>query len=194
MCRNSWTYIVDLILCMTRNFYFIFCYWTPKNFYLQSVQALILCTTRNFYFIFCCWTPKNFYLQCKHNHDYNDLIFHIFVDRFMPHSYRAEPEHNMHESLVLFIRTNFEEVDKIARSFFRQKGLTLHHYLEYIEKPGIRGDELAVHLLAMMQGAHYCIITKNNIYYSMPSVMPSPSAVHITLDILGTKCFEIQLF
>ena len=86
----------------------------------------------------------------------------------MPHSHGAEPEHNMHESLILFIRTNFEEVDKIARSFLRQKGLTLHHYLEYIEKPGNRGDELAVQLLAMMQGAHFCIITKNNIYYLCP--------------------------
>ena len=109
------------------------------------------------------------------------------MDRFMPHSHGAEPEHNMHGLLILFIRMNFE-VDKIARSFLRQKGLTLH-YLEYIEKPGNRGDELAVHLLAMMQGVHYCIITKNNIYYSMPNMMPSPSAVHITLVYLGNKVF-----
>ena len=94
----------------------------------------------------------------------------------MPDSCVAEPKHNMHESLVLFIRTNYEEVNKIARSFLRWKGLTLDNYLEYIEKPGNRGDELSVHLLAMMQGIHYCIITKNNIYYSMPNAMPSPSA------------------
>ena len=111
------------------------------------------------------------------------------MDRFMPHSHGAEPEHNMHELLILFIRMNFEEVDKIARSFLRWKGLTLHHYLEYTEKPGNRGDELAVHLLAMMQGVHCCIITKNNIYYSMPNVMPSPSAVHITLVYLRNKVF-----
>ena len=102
----------------------------------------------------------------------------------MPHSRGTEPEHNMHELLILFIRTNFEEVDKITRSFPRQKGLTLHHYLECTEKPGNRGDQLAVHLLAMMQGVHYCIITKNNIYYSTPNVMPSPSAVHITFIYL----------
>ena len=108
----------------------------------------------------------------------------------MPHSDGAEPEHNVRESLILFMRTNFEEVNKIARSFLRQKGLTLHHYLEYIEKPGNRGDKLAVHLLAMMQGVHYCIITKKNIYYSMPNEMPSPSAVHITLIYLRNKVFR----
>ena len=133
--------------------------------------------------------PKNFYLQCKHSHDYNDLIFHIFVDRFM-HSRGAEPEHTMRESLVLFIRTNFEEFDKIAGSFLRWKGLNLQHYFEYIEIPGNRGDKLTVHLLAMMQGVHYCIITKNNIYYSTPNVMPSPSAVHITFVYLGNKVFQ----
>ena len=106
------------------------------------------------------------------------------------HSCGAEPEHTMHELLVLFIRTNFEEVNKIARSFLRRKGLNLQHYLEYIEKPSNRGHEFTVHLLAMMQGVHYCIITKNNINYSTPNVMPSPSAVHITLVYLGNKVFQ----
>ena len=133
--------------------------------------------------------PKNFYLQCKHTHD-NDLIFHIFADRFMPDLCGAEPEHNMHESLVLFIKTNYEEVNKITRSFLRWKSLTLDNYLEYIEKPGNRGDELSVDLLAMMQVIHYCIITKNNIYYSMPNAMPNPSAVHMTLVYLGNKVFR----
>ena len=108
----------------------------------------------------------------------------------MPDSHGAEPEHNMYESLVLFIRMNYEEVIKIARSFLRQKGLTLDNYLEYIEKPGNRGNELSFHLLAMMQGIHYCIITKNNVYYSMPNAMPSPSAVHMTLRYLGNKVFR----
>ena len=89
----------------------------------------------------------------------------------------AEPEHVMQESLALFIRTNYEEVNKIARSFLRWKGLTLDNYLKYIEKPGNRGDRLSLHLMAMMQGIHYCIITKNNVYYSMPDAMPRPSAV-----------------
>ena len=106
----------------------------------------------------------------------------------MPHSHGAEPEPTMYESLI-FIKTYFEEVDKIARSFLRWKGLNLQHYIEYIEKPGNRGDKLTVHLLAMMQGIHYCIITKNNIYYSTPNVMPSPSAIHITLVYLRNKVF-----
>ena len=98
----------------------------------------------------------------------------------MPDLCGAEPEINMCGSLVHFIKTNYEEVNKIARPFLRQKSLTLDNYLKYIEKPGNRGDKLSIHLLAMMQGIHYCIITKNNIYYSTPNAMPSPSAVHIT--------------
>ena len=85
---------------------------------------------------------------------------------------------------------NYEEVNKIARSFLRWKGLTLDNYLEYIEKPGNRGDKLSVHLLAMMQGIHYYIITKNNVYYSTPNAMPSPSAVHMTLVYLRNKVFR----
>ena len=120
-------------------------------------------------------------------HEYNNLIFHIFADRFMPDLCGAEPEHNMCESLVLFIRTSYEEVNKIARSFPRWKGLTLDNYLEYREKPGNREGKLSVHLLTMMQGIHYCIINKNNIYYSMPNAMPSPSAVQMTLVHLRNK-------
>ena len=33
----------------------------------------------------------------------------------MPDSHGAEPEHNMCESLVLFIKMNYEEVNKTAR-------------------------------------------------------------------------------
>ena len=64
----------------------------------------------------------------------------------MPDLRGAEPVHNMRESLVLFIRTNYEEVNRIARSYLRWKGLTLDNHLEYIEKPGNRGDKLSVHL------------------------------------------------
>ena len=95
----------------------------------------------------------------------------------MPDLCGAEPEHVMQESLVLFIRTNYEEVNKTARSFLRWKGLTLDSYLEYIEKPDNRGDKLSPHLMPMMQGIHSCITTKNNVYYSTPDAMPSPSAV-----------------
>ena len=38
-----------------------------------------------------------------------------YVHRFMPDSHGAEPEHNMRESLVLFIKMNYEEVNKTAR-------------------------------------------------------------------------------
>ena len=98
-------------------------------------------------------------------------------------------EQNQSIICVSFIRMNYEENNKVARSFLRWKGLTLDNYLENIEKPGNRGDELSVHLLAMMQGIHYYIITKNNVYYSTSDVMSSPSAVHMTLVYLGNKVF-----
>ena len=46
-------------------------------------QEYHYCTPKNYYLLFSCCMPKNFYLQCKHTHEYNDLIFHIFADRFM---------------------------------------------------------------------------------------------------------------
>ena len=140
--------------------------------------------SKNYYLLFSCCMPKNFYLQCKHTHDYSDLIFHIFIDRFMPESRGAVPEHNMCESVVLFIKVNKEEINKISRSLLTWKGLPLDNYIEYIEKPGNQGDELAIHLLAMMQGIHYCIITKDNIYYSLPKIMPSSLALYMMLIFL----------
>ena len=74
--------------------------------------------------------------------------------------------------------------------FLRWKGLTLDNYIQYREIPCNRLDELAIHLLTMMQGIHYCIITKDNIYYSLPNVMPSPSAIHMTLVYLGNNVFQ----
>ena len=88
------------------------------------------------YFLFSCCIPRNFYFQCKHSHHYNNLIFHIFADRFMPEARGAMPEYNMCESLVLFIKTNKEEVNKIARSFLRWNGLTLNDHIHYIEISG----------------------------------------------------------
>ena len=146
--RLEFVYDQEYHYCTPKNFYFYFIFscCTPKNYYL----LFSCCMPKNYYLLFSCCTPKNFYLQCKHTQEYNDLIFHIFTDRFMPDSCEAVPEHNMHESLVLFIKTNYEEVNKIAKSFLRWKGLTLDNYIEYIEKPGNQGDELSIHLLAMM--------------------------------------------
>ena len=105
----------------------------------------------------------------------------------MPESRGAVPEY---ESLVVIIKMNKEEINKISRPFLRWDGLTLDDYIEYIEKPGNLGDKLAIHLLAMVQGIHYCIITKDNIYYSLPNIMQSPLAVHMTLVYLRNKVFR----
>ena len=59
-----------------------------------------------------------------------------------------------------------------------------------MEQPGYWGDELALHLLAVMNKIHYCIITKTKVYYSHPTAFPSPSAVHITLVYLGNSIFR----
>ena len=66
----------------------------------------------------------------------------------------------------------------------------MEDYINYISVPGNRGDELAFHLLCIMQGIHYCIITKTQIFDSQPTVFSSPSAVHITLVYLGNKVFH----
>ena len=55
--------------------------------------------------------------------------------------------------------------------------------------PGNQGDELALHLLAVMSQIHYCVITKTKIYYSHPS-FNSPSDVNIALVYLGNSIFR----
>ena len=55
--------------------------------------------------------------------------------------------------------------------------------------PGNQGDELALHLLAIISQIHYCVITKTKIYYSHPDAFHSPSAVHIALVYLGNSIF-----
>ena len=128
--------------------------------------------------------------QCKHTHNYNDVLFHIFADCLMPAPRGADPEHNMCQALILFIKENTEKVKQIAEPFLSKKKLTLDAYVTFIEKPGIHGDELALHLLAVMNQIHYCIITKTKVYYSHLTAFPSPSAVHIILVYLGNSIFR----
>ena len=45
--------------------------------------------------------PMNYYIsfQCKHMHEYNNLLFHLFADQVMdPERCGASPESNMNES------------------------------------------------------------------------------------------------
>ena len=86
-------------------------------------------------------------------------------------------------------RTILTKLQKFLTNFLKRKGISVDEYIEYISIPGNRGDELALHLLCIMQGIHYCIITKTEIHYSNPTAFPSPSAVHITLVYLGNKVF-----
>ena len=65
----------------------------------------------------------NYYIsfQCKHMHEYNDLLLHLFADRLMdPERCGASPESNMCESLVLFMRENLEKVEKISHGFLEK--------------------------------------------------------------------------
>ena len=136
----------------------------------------------------------NFFLifkfQCKHNHNYNDVLFHVFADHLMPSPRGADLEHNMRESPILFIKENREKVTIIAAPFLKKKKLSLDEYIKFMPTPGNQGDELAIHLLAIMSQIHYCIIMKTNMYYSHPNAFPSPSAVHIALVYLGNSIFR----
>ena len=96
----------------------------------------------------------------------------------------------MHQALILFIKENTEKVKQIAELFLSKTKLTLDAYVAFLEKPGNCGDELPLHLLAVMKQIHYCIITKTKVYYSHPTAFPSPSAMHITLVYLGNSIFR----
>ena len=108
----------------------------------------------------------------------------------MPSQWGADPEHNMRESLMHFIKENREKVTTIAAPFLKKKKLSPDEYIEFMSTPGHRGDELAVHLLAIMSQIHYCLVTKINICYSYLNVFCSPSAVHVELVYLGNSIFR----
>ena len=78
----------------------------------------------------------------------------------------------------------------LARTFSNEKVFYWMIIFNIFQPPGIRGDELTLHLLCNMHGIHYCIITKTQIQYSHPTAFPSPSTVHITLVYLGGKVFR----
>ena len=107
----------------------------------------------------------------------------------MPSPRGAVPEHRMREALMLFIKENRDKVTTIAAPFLKKKKLSLDEYITFMSIPGNRGDELALHLLAIMSQIHYCVITKTKICYSHPDAF-SPSVVHIALVYLGNKIFQ----
>ena len=55
--------------------------------------------------------------QCKHLHNYYDVLFHIFADHMMSAPRGAEPEHNMCQALILFMKENINKVQQIAQPF-----------------------------------------------------------------------------
>ena len=101
----------------------------------------------------------------------------------------AKPEHAMHKALILFIKENTEQVKLIAEPFLKRKKLSLDAYIAFMEQPGHWGHELSLHLLAVMNKIHYCIITKPQVYYNHQG-FPSPSAMYITLVYLGNSIFR----
>ena len=88
---------------------------------------------------------------------------------------------------MLFIKENREKVTTIAA--LKKKKLSLDEYIKFMSTPGNWGDELAIHLLAIMSQIHYCIVAKSDIYYSHLNAFPSPSAVYIALVYLGNSIF-----
>ena len=96
----------------------------------------------------------------------------------------------MHQALIPFIKENTEKVKQIAEPFLSKKKLILDAYGAFIEKPGNCGDEVALHLLAVMNQIHFRIITKTKVYYSHLSAFPSPSAVHIILVYFRNSTFR----
>ena len=127
--------------------------------------------------------------QCKHLHNYNDVLFHIFADRMMPAPGGAKPEHIMCQALILFMKENIDKVEQIAQPFLSKKKLTLDAYIAFMEQPGHWGDELALHLLAVMNQIHYCVIMKTQVFYSHPT-FSSPGDIHIKLVYLGNSIFR----
>ena len=73
---------------------------------------------------------------------------------------------------MLFIKENREIVSTIAALFLKKKKLSLDEYIQFMSTSGNRGDELSIHLLAIMNQIHYCIIMKTNIFLQPPECIP----------------------
>ena len=73
-------------------------------------------------------------------------------------------EDYIHALLADYIREHGTNIEVVARDFLKRKGL-LEDYLEFIQHPGHRGDELSVYLLAHMGNRAICVITKTG-YWS----------------------------
>ena len=87
------------------------------------------------------------------------------------------------------MKENIDKVEQIAQPFLSKRKLTLDAYIAFMEQPGHRGDELALHLLTVMNQIHYCIIMKTQVFYSHLT-FSSPSDVHIKLVYLGNSIFR----
>ena len=98
----------------------------------------------------------------------------------MPSSRGADPEHNMRESLILFIKESREKVTTIAAPFLKKKTLSIDEYIEFMSTPGNQGDELAIHLLSIMSQIHYCITMKTNILQPPEHIPQSISCTYST--------------
>ena len=61
----------------------------------------------------------------------------------MPSPRGADPEHNMREALMYFIKENRDQVNTIAALFLKKKKLSLDEYIQFMSTPGNQGDELA---------------------------------------------------
>ena len=88
------------------------------------------------------------------------------------------------------MKENIDKIEQIAKPFLSKKKLTLDAYIAFMEQTGHQGDELALHLLAVMNQIHYCIITKTKVFYSHRTAFSSPSAMHITLVYLENSIFR----
>ena len=67
--------------------------------------------------------------------------------------------------LADYIRVHRANIEVVARDFLKRKGQLLEDYLEFIQHPGHRGDELSVYLLGCMGNRGICVITKTR-YWS----------------------------
>ena len=105
---------------------------SPKvsNLYDQEYNVVY---TQNFNFFLI------FKFQCKHSHNYNDVLFHVFADCQISSPRGADLEHIMRESLMLFIKENREKVTTIAAPFLKKKKLSLDEYIEFMSTPGHQG-------------------------------------------------------
>ena len=102
----------------------------------------------------------NNFFECKCSIEYNNLLLHIFRHHY------GNTEQYIQEWLVHYIQLHSDVVIKLCNGYLKAKGLTLDDYIEPIQVPNNKADEMVLYIMAYQTGLHVVFATSKQIIYT----------------------------